>query len=499
MGVRLTIADKRFEADSYSLTEQVISLTAGDSSGSVGTFDITVREPDADAPMREGNRLLARYGPDFFVGERIWLADDRWGLISGRVRDASRNDSSGAITFSCLSRLETLNTYNVKARPHRGTLTGAITYYLSLAGITSGFEIDPFLAPRPVAYIGWSGELWTHLKMMCQAQDCEIALVNNVIVFRPTRRRDLVKAGNVSRSQSRQLGSVARSVEVYNYNTTGTNSTLVYPIDGWDGSLEVLNVNAGEVAEYQLELNTSVISITNPTMVENVGPDYKSTSVYTIVANDGLPIPPAQWREHGGKVMFSINDDTISLTATLWGAVGIYTSSGELATNFSLALASDATSNRYSTLRIRGKGVKFEKEAIRINTGIDESRTATDIGVTIDNPFLTDLDRVYRVGTAAASQYAGAVPSVTGDVVVFGTAGEDVAGNVAGSRVYDRKSHRWFRITSATIAPDKINFSADDDLTFDDLKHLWEGKTYGQLGSRDFTFRQADAAGWDFD
>lgn len=499
MSVRMTIGDTRFEVESYRITEQVVSLTAGDSSGSVGTFDVTVKAPDVDAPMREGNKLLAKYGPDFFVGEPIWLADRRWGIIAGRIRDTSRSDQDGSITFTCLSRLESLNTYNVKAKPYRGDLEGAISYYLSLAGVTFQVEIDPFLAPRPVAYIGWTGELWTHLKMLCQAQDCEIALVNNTIVFRPTRRRDLVKARNVARSQSRQLSTLAQAVEVYNYNTEGTNSTLVYPVDGWDGSLEVLNVNAGEVAEYQLELNTSVTSITNPTMVENVGPDYKSTSVYTIVANDGLPIPPAQWRDHGGKVMFSINDDTVSLTATLWGAVGIYTASGELATNFSLALASDTTSNRYSTLRIRGTGVKFDKKAVRISTGVDPSRTNTDVGVTIDNPFLTDLDRVYRVGTAAATQYSGSVASVTGDVVVFGGSGETAVGQVAGSRLYDRGSHRWYRITSANIAPDKINFSADDDMTFDDLKHRWDGKTFGDVNreAEGLTFRQADAAGWD--
>lgn len=501
MSVRFSIDGKPFETDSYSISEQVISLIAGDTSGSVGTFNATVREPDADAPMREGNRLLSRYGPDFFVGESVTLADERWGSITGSVRDVSRNDMTGAITFSCLSRVETLNTHNVEANPYRGALGGAIEYYLSLGGMFAGFEVDSSLIGRQVSYVGWTGELWVHLKMLCQAQDCEIALVDNVIVFRPTRRRDLVRARDISRTQSRQVNTLAHAVEVYNYNTTRVNSSLVYPDGGWDGSLEVLNVNAGEVAEYQLDLNTSVSSIETPTMVENVGPGHKGSSVYTIVANDGLPIVPEQWEDHGGRVRFTINEDTVSLTATLWGAVGIYTASGELATNFSLALASDTTSNRYSTLRILGTGVGFDKRAIKIYTGADETRTSTDIGVTIDNPFLTDLDRVYRVGTAAASQYAETSPSVTGDVVVFSTGGETVAGNVSGSRVFDPKTRRWFRIKSSTIAPDKINFTAEDDHTFGDLENTWSGMTFGQIdaAAEGFTFRQADAVGWDFD
>lgn len=506
MAVRLSIGlepnQHRFQIQSYSYVEQVVSLTAGDTSGSVGTFEVTVQAPDPNAPMSEGNKILNRYGPDFFIGETIWLADDRWGIVRGRIRDASRNDGSGAISFSCLSTMERLNTYNVNAKPYIGTLGGAIAYYLGLAGVDSRFfSVDPFLSGRPVSYVGWEGELWVHLKMLCQAQDCEVALVNSEIIFRPTRRQKLERAFNLSRSQSRQLGTLARAVEVYNYDTKAVTNHLVYPVGGWDGSLEVLNVNAGEVAEYQLELNTSVTSIQTPTMVENVGPDFKSGSVYTIVANDGLPIPPAQWERHGGKVMFSINSDTVSLTATLWGAVGIYTASGELATNFSLALASDTTSNRYSTLRILGSGVSFDRKAVRINTGVSEERTNTDVGVTIDNPFLTDLDRVYRVGTSAATKYAGTTPSLSGQVAIFGGTENASGGIVAGSRVYDRKSHRWYRVNSATITPDATNFSAEDDLTFGDLKDLWEGKTFGQVdaGARGLTFRQADAAGWDFD
>lgn len=497
--VKLTIAGKAFETGSYQVSESISSLTAGDSSGAVTSFDITIKNPDVDAPMREGNKLLAKYGVDFFVDETVTLSDPRRGTISGKIRDASRSDSDGSITFTCISSMERLNAYNVNAKPYRGTLDGAIRYYLSLAGVTSGFTIDSYIAPRPVNYIGWTGELWYHLKMLAMAQDFEIAMVDNVIQFRRTRTRELIQGRNITRSASRSLGTLAQNVEVYNYNTSGVTNQLVYPIDGWDGSLEVLNVNAGEEAEYRLELNTSVSSIETPTMVENVGPDYKGGSVYTVVSNDGLPIPPEQWRDHGGKVMISINEDTTSLTVKLWGAVGIYTYEGELATNFSLALASDTSGNRFSTLRIRGTGVKFEKEAVRIRTGVDASRTGTEVGVTVDNPFLTDLDRVYRVGCAAAMQYAGTTPSVSGDVVVHSSGDDPAIGNVAGIRVWDKKTRRYYRVTSGRIAPDRINFSAEDDLTFGDLTKRWGSKTFAEMTAAmsGLTFRQADATGWD--
>lgn len=496
MTTQLTIGGKTFVTGSFSISEQVVSLVAGDSSGGVGTFDIAVRRPGEDARM-EGNRLLAKYGPDFFIGDAVTLQDDRWGTISGRVRDCSRNDQDGSISFTCFSTLEKLNVVRVKAKPFVGTLENAIKYYLGLAGVTSGYSIDSFLAPRPVRYIGFVGELWYHLKMLCQAQDMEIALVNNVITFRPTRRIEINQSRDLTRGQSRQLGQLAQAVEVYNYNTEPITNKLVYPVDGWDGTLEVLNVNAGEVAEYQLELNASVTSIQTPTMVENVGPDYKASSVYTVVSNDGLPIPPAQWTNYGGKVVFSINDDSTSLTVTLWGPVGIYTHDGELATNFSLALASDATNNRYSTLRILGSGVKFEKEVIPVSTGVPASATTTEVGETVDNPFLTDLGRVYRVGIAAAVKYAGTVSSVTGTMSLRMNPTRRT-GDIAGSKVFDKRSHRWYRLASAQITPDSVNFSADDDLTFHDLTVGWNGKTFAQITSsmEGLTFQKADAAGW---
>ena len=499
MTVKLTIAGKSFEPGSYQVSESISSLTAGDTSGAIPTFDVSIKAPDVDAPMREGNRLLAKYGVDFFVDEDVVLEDPLRGRISGKVRDSSRSDSDGAISFTCVSNLEKVNKFNVKAKPFRGYLDEAIRYYLSLAGITSGFTIHESFTTRWVNYIGWTGELWYHLKMLAMAQDFEIAVVNDVVQFRRTRNRYMVHGRNITRSSARSLGSLAKAVEVYNYNTSGVTNSLVYPIDGWDGSLEVLNVNAGEEAEYQLELSTSVSSIETPTMVENVGPDYKGGSVYTVVANDGLPIPPQQWHDHGGKVMISINDDTTTLTVKLWGPVGIYTTSGDLATNFSLALASDATANRYSTLRLRGTGVKFDKEAVRIRTGVDESRTDTEVGVTVDNPFLTDLDRVLRVGTAAARHYAGTVPSLSGDVVIHSPNDDPAIGNVAGLRVWDQKTRRRYRITSGSISPDRINFSAEDDWTFEDLNRLWAGKTFGQVNEtvRGLNFRQADATGWD--
>lgn len=499
MGVKITINGYQFNGATYSVQEDATPLAAGDSTGGVGTFDITVPRPDPDAHLSQGKRLLADYGPDFFLETEAYISDSSRGAVVGTVRSVSRNDEDGSLTFTCVTRLDLLNIYNVQAKPYIGTLGGAIDYYFSLADVTSGFVVDPEVASRSVTYPGWSGELWYHLKLVCAAQDCEITLINGTITFRAVRGVQVVRGRDLTRNAERRIDTIAQAVEVYNYNNRRITNELVYPTRGWDGSLEVLNVNAGEVAEYQLELSASVSSIQTPTMVENVGPDYKASSVYTIVANDGLPIPPALWSRHGGKVQITINPDTTSLTVKLFGAVGIPTVEGEFATNFSLALASDTTSNRYSTLRIVGSGVAFDKQVTRIRTGVPPEKTATEVGVTIDNPFLSGVDETYRAGTRAAKQFSGANPTLSGSVIALTRNGDDpVIGNVQGARVYDRRSHRWFRVRTGTTTRESIDFQADDDFTIGDMMDAWGGRTYAQIASEfpNFTYRQLDAAGW---
>lgn len=499
MTVSIYINGHRFEGASYQVSEDVSSLTAGDSGGSVGTFTVTTPRPDMFVSLSDGYELLGRFGPDFFLETNAVIEDSERGIFRGTVRAASRNDANGTFTFEGVSWLDKLNVYNVEAKPFSGTLGEAIQYYVGLSKSGVNVAVDSSVSSRPVHYIGWTGELWFRLKQLATAQDCEIALVDNTVRFRPVRRNTLIAARDISRSGDRRIGSLAQTVEVYNYNTSALSLGPVYPIDGWSPELEVLNVNAGEEAEYQLELSASVSSIETPEMKEFVSPDTVNESVYTVVANDGLPIPPQQWKDYGGRVEFEINPDTISLTARLWGPVSMPSANGDYATNFSLALASDETANRYSTLRLRGTGVRFGKKPVQIRTGLSPQETGTEIGVTIDNPFLVDENTVYRAGTRAAAGFAHAVPAISGKVTVAHADNTPDMGYTAGTRVYDLQTHRNYRIRTGRIAPDGVDFDAEDDLTFGDLTSLWNGKTWAQVtsGAGNFTFRQMDVAGWD--
>lgn len=589
MGFKVTIGGYDFEAEDYTVTEEATPLAAGDSQGSTGTISITLQPNDPDAfavipptdqdvygdriygdgvwgftsgeaipqrPLNTGWGQVFQYGTLWFVDKDVKLADSRKGFTLGQVISASRSDSGGKVTITCATKLYDLNVYGVQAGPFVGTLRDAFIYYLSLANYDGDYFIDDSVGTRPVVFPGWTGELWFHLKEMAVSQDCDISLVSGVILLRPIRARIATRGRDIDRTYEIGGGTLAQSVEVYQYNSKAITNQLVYPPGGWKPETEVLNVNAGEEAEYVLELSASVSSIQQPVMLTSVASDYSASSVYTVVANDGLPVSFAAWSQNGGSVEISIEPDTTSLRVKLRGAMNLPTTSGDAATNFSLALASDTTGNRYSTLRIVGSGVSFDKQKLTVRTTVPPSKTATEVGVTVDNIFISTLNDAYRAGTRAAKRFSGYSPTLSGTVTAINRRGDSgtvilpsysrvdeilnenvsaptyasvktyitstlgkttyredhdywfslvqdssvnqVFGNVQGCRVYDKKSRRWYRIRTGTLTPPTIQqFTADDDHVFADVEEYFGSRTYASVQStrNSITYRQDQMAG----
>lgn len=564
MGIRVSFsglpggATGSIQAVDYSVEEAATPLAAGDSTGQVGSFSIVLPVPDRHVPLPNNSpwRVLRTLGPSMFSGSEVRIQDSRKGFTLGTINGHTVSDDNRTITFTGVAKTGRLNVHGVQSQPFSGTLRDAFTYYLSLANLGSGFLVSDEIANRPVVFPGWNGELWYHLKQMAAAEDCDISLVSGIILLRPIRER--VAAPNRDTSRSTSLGgfNLAQAVEVYQYNNRTITNELVYPPGGWNPEVQVLNVNAGEVAEYTLELSSSLSSFQQPTMVQMVEQNYSASSVYTVVANDGLPIVPASWASAGGRVEISLGANTTTLEVKLTGATGLPTAAGDAASNFSIALGSDTTGNRYSTLRIVGTGVAFTKEKKRIRTGVTPDQTATDVGVTIDNPFISTTDQLYRTGIRAAIGYSGAVMSLSGTVISVNRRGDSgqvsaptyddvqaalvaqlganptynavqayytslglttydsvreywlaffrnddadqVFGNVQGARVFDRNTRRWYRIRQATLPSGLISFSsADDDLTFDDMTSFYAGMTYNDVQAlvNGLTYRQVELLG----
>lgn len=557
MGFRVEIGGNTYEAKDWNVQEAATPLAAGDSSGSTGSIEIEL--PMADPDIRPGDPRVV-FGPAWFIDKEVRLKDSRKGFTLGTVESVSRNDRSGTYTLRCQTRLGKLNVYGVQAQPFVGALGDAFSYYLSLADIHTDLYVDDLIYSRPVVFRGWTGELWYYLKEMAAAQDCDISLVSGIILLRPIRARVAVRGRDIERGHEVGGDTLARGVEVYKYSSQPITNSLVYPAynllsDGQEP--EVLNVNAGETSEYDLEISASVSSIQQPTMLSYVSETYEDSSVYTIIGSDGLPVPAELWSSRGGKLEISVNPDTVSLHVKLTGATGIPTVNGDASSNFSVALASDFTGNRYSTLRIVGSGVSFDREKKYVRTGVPASKTSTEVGVTIDNAFINTYDDLYRAGTRAAKKFAGYSPSISGTVTAINRRGDSgsadyptygevrnalaeelgaptygdvqayiagalgletygdeknywfsfvqgmsvnqVFGNVQGCRIFDKKSRRWYRIRTGTLTPPNIQqFSADDDLLHADIEQYFtlKGYSYGDVQATrvGLTYREDDMA-----
>lgn len=516
MGVRLKIGDAIYEAEGYTVQEDSTPLSSQDSSGSVGTFSFSLpKTPDMK--------------PWMLTGKDVSLVDTRRGTTVGYVSSV-KDDDLNVIELECLSRLGRLNIYNVQAQPFQGSLRDAFAYYLDLADQDFDLLVDPQIANRPVVFQGWSGELWLSLKLMAAAQNCELALVSNVVLLRPLRTREAVDYRNITRGRTYGAGQLAKSVEIYYYNNEPITGKLVYPPGGWSNDVEIITVGAGETIDYPIELSASVTWVAQPEIRTFVAPEFDTASVFTVSGDDGLPINAAQWNDFGGRLSVTINPDTTSLTVHVTAPTRLFNKDATEILTYQLALAS-GNSSRYSTLRIVGTGVAFDKQLIKVRTLVPDKLTGTDVGITIDNPFLSTLNDAYNAGARAAKLYAGHEMQLTGELTTINQLGDNgsaaypkysydqaqhqgktyaqvqatnatktyadiqqayfdvvrndfdnqVFGNANGVRVWDRVSRKYYRVRSASIGPDSVSFDAEDDVTNDDHQNALQGKTYAQV------------------
>src|SRR5690606_16632030 len=116
-----------------------------------------------------------------------------------------------------------------------------------------------------------------------------------------------------------------------------------------------------------------------------VAENYESSSVYTVVGKDGLPIPVDQWVDGGGKVSVEIAEDTRSIILTVTGMAET-----EYAP-YRLALGS-GDSTFYSTLRLVGTGVVFDNKTLTMETSVDPDRVSQEGAPLIDNEHIDTED-----------------------------------------------------------------------------------------------------------
>lgn len=537
VGFQLVIDGFEYELQDYTVTEAATPLTGDDSSGQVGSFSLVVKKPDLNIPGKPS--LLREYGPRMLMGKDVFLRDSRKGHTVGRVTGVDDNYGSGLFQLTCESSLAVFNVFNVQAEPFIGRLDDAFDYYMSLTGSGMLVLTDPAVADRHVVLPGFHGELWVFLKQLASANCVDVALVGGTVVVRPIRVRTVVAGRDVDRGLT-VGGDLAQFVEVNYFQNREIVEELVYPPGGWSEDVAVLSVNAGETVEEVVELKASVSIVYQPVMQSFVDEFHDSSSVYTVMNDAGDVVLPGAWASAGGSLTVSINEDTKSLTVTITAPNNFFTGTGEPVKTFSIGMPT-FQGKSYSSLRIVGSGVAYEKNTLKLPTGVAPSRTGTDVGVTVDNPFVSSLNQAYRLGVRTVAKFAGRELGLTGTVLsvnrddtggldtppysefqvlqagktygqvvtdlndtyggvqsafassVANTFKNQVFGNAAGARVWDARSGRWFRVREATVGLGLTQFNAESDMVFDDVLERWNGMTYNSFNSifDGFTYDEA--------
>lgn len=497
----------------YSAVEDATPLNPALSSGGVGrlTFSI-VENPSA-------------LGTITLLDDELTLVDGSNGTTTGVV--TGLDASNGIVSATADSRLTSLLSTR-SAAPQNMTMEQTFRYYLGLGGITTGIVFEEpsvasyryataALIPTP----GWTDVIFDKLRQFALVCGAEVSLVSNNVVFRPLRQRVAENKRDTSVTATANRGQIARSIEVVYYTNRYLVDGQVYPDNGmWTEDTPVYQVDSGETLDINVPVLATLTSVRQPTCVAYVG-RYDAGSVYSVVGQDGLAIQPAQWLNNGGSVTVSIGEDPSTLDIRIVGAV---TTQGP----FRIAVGA-GSNDVYSSLRIQGTGTYFNKNTIVVPTGVADSATPQQVGVTVDNPYISTPADAYDLGIRTAMSYAGyeqtlsvsttsinradisnsaryptfddfaagmpgKTPVWTGKTfdqftatwtgqtfdqfndyyyaVVRSDFANQAFGNVAGARVKYRDA--WYRIDTATITPTAVSYSASTDTLFNDFYDTWQ-------------------------
>lgn len=478
---------------SFSYAEDVTPLEPTSING--GVQQVTAGIVGKSDAKHSDSRLL--------INNDVILSDTQLGELPFRVKRVSKNQDLITISGDTLS--SRLNVTK-RALPHGGAganLYTAIDYYCGLVNVNPVIdpEFQAELEAVPVNFIGWEGNVWEHLKMLCAGFSAsttdnvgiEMLVENEYLKFRKARQ---IKA-DYSEYNSDLVFEVdafdaAKAIEVYNYNTSYGTNRVVYDQRNFDESVpaaekfqnsvsDSMQVAAGETIRKRFKINATLTTVNQPACVAQItrtppSPYAGETGQYVIVGVDDLPIQPTQWNDLGGKVTISLLDefgeplapDEIEVTVTAPNVPSLPQAADPAAAGYSpykIGVESSGEAD-YPAFWITGTGVFFEKEKITINTGAPDSFTSKDIGATIDNKFMSNGFNASSRGVAAAQVACGPKISVNQTVA---------SGPVFGTSVghYQEIDNNIFRIVSASFSAGPVSMSSLPMATFADFNAKW--------------------------
>lgn len=481
---------------SYSYSEDVSSLSPDEVSGGNGQITLSVIGMDYADDFRKHPGLL--------INNQMVLEDTESGSVEFQVKKVSVNQELVSITgFTLESRM---NVERV-AQPVGGgagfedTLQDAIEYYCGLVGVFPSFDaaLLPYVSTRTVNFIGWQGNVWEKLKLLCASvsasatQDIPMEMIVDVnsLKFRIAKTSTVDVISNAS-SVSMDIDSfdAAKSVNVVMYKTEYKQNGIITedaPLDeelGFVQNVSIrdsLSVDAGQTVIKRFKVNASLETVNNPTAVATISsfPYTGVTGEYVIVGNDDLPVQPAQWIGQGGSLSVSLTENPNEIEIKITAPQAEFLPQADTAepgyAPYKIGVESSGGTD-YPAMYITGTGVFFERQTETFLTGASDEYTSDSESSEIDSPFITTRRELATRGLAAAQNIAG--PSIS---LSIGSPFESTIGQTVGSLVkYDKNQ---FRIEGASYSQSGTNLSARPSASISAFNQVWTGKTFAQFAA----------------
>lgn len=486
---------------SYSYSEEVASLEPSNISGATSQVSVS-------AIAVESEELDSHADSKLLINNEMIFTDDLRGAVTFRVKNVSVNAGAVSITGDTVeSRLNVERT----ALPHGGTGATALTaiqYYCGLVGIapviSTSFANE--LAAVPVNFMGWQGIVWEKLKELCagfsaSASDnvgIEMAINQNDLIFRKAKQNLMsVKRQLSSESINIEAFDTAKSVTVYNYNTSYGTDKVFYELSNFDEGTEEeekfqssindsMQVEAGATLRKRFTVNATFESVNQPVCVEQItrtppAPYSGSTGEFVVVGIDDLPIMPSQWNDNGGSLTVELVDENGEALPP--GEIELVIKAPKLTDLPQAADPNEVTfapykigvessgEAEYPALWLTGTGVFYEKKPKLFLTGSSDEYTSKTEGPTVDNIFITNSFNTSSRGVAAAQANCGPKISLTQDVPDGFAFSDDIgAVQLVGLNKY--------RVNSANFSNSSVSLQSLTSLSIADWNAIWTGKTF---------------------
>lgn len=484
---------------SFSYSEDVTSLEPSKLDGGSGQVTVSALAVDEN---KVGN---TRPNSKLLINNSMSIVHEDSGQVDFLVKQVSTNAGVVNIIGETLStRLNVERT----ALPHGGSgknLFTAVKYYCGLVDISveNGnlfFEtgLEATLSAIPVNFIGWRGNVWEHLKMLCAA--VSISATDNIglefyidqdsLVFRQAKVNftNFSKRDISSQSISIDTNQTAQTLNIVNYNTSYKTNAIVQDISSTTSNVSTdaqgatlfdgMQVNAGEKLTKRFTINASLETINQPVAVDAISPfPYTGgDGQYAISGADGIFVKASQWIGEGGSLTVELtenpNEIEVTIVAPIKNGLENITNDPETLSYEPYKIGVETTGNTdYPAIYITGTGVFYNKQTEVIKTGASNTYTAEQSAPTIDNPFITGKSAAFSRGAAAAQVLCGPNITLNESISLNQPFGETPG-------LIRTVENNKYRIRTVSYSAESTSYTAQPITSFSDFDSLWTGYTF---------------------